>query len=216
MVLYTTAAIPSFGHHLYTWITSNPEALKNVSRATSWATGFIAATLTAFNLGLTVWRNGLRIRPAPLMLLGGLLLYLINGFVTLELSTPAWNLQLHGTLYATAHTMTILTAVLLIFLGVTYHYYPALRERALDDRLGFYHGAFTFTAALAMFFTLLVAGVAGLPRRAYPWLPGEGVYAIPILLFGLLFATGQVLFLVNLLRTERGLVPAPAPSPAAE
>lgn len=215
MVLYTMAAIPAFGHHLYTWVTGNPESLQNVSRATSWATGFVAAGLTAFNLALTLWRHGLRLHPAPLFLLGGFVLYLIDGFVALELSTPAWNLRLHGTLYATAHTMTILTAVLLVFLGVTYHYYPALRERTLDARLGFLHAGISFAAALAMFFTLLSGGVAGLPRRAYPWFPGEGIYAVPIVLFGLLFALGQLVFAYNLLRTERGALPVAAPAPAA-
>jgi hypothetical protein len=36
--------------------------------------------------------------------LGGFLLYLIDGFVALQLATRAWNLRLHGTLYVTAHT----------------------------------------------------------------------------------------------------------------
>ncbi len=216
MILYTMAAIPAFGHHLYTWVTGNPEALQNVSRSTSWATGFIAATLTAFNVGLTVWRNGLRAHPAPLLILGGLLLYLIDGFVALELSTPAWNLRLHGTLYATAHTMTILTAVLLVFFGVTYHYYPALREYQLDLRLGYLHGGLSFVAALAMFFSLLAGGVAGLPRRAYPWLPGENAFAVPLLLFGLLFALAQGLFAWNLWRTERARATVLAPAPAAD
>lgn len=89
MILYTMAAIPAFGHPFYTWVTGNPEVLQNVSRSTSWATGFIAATLTAFNVGLTAWRNGLRAHPAPLLILEGLLLYLIDVFVALELSTPA-------------------------------------------------------------------------------------------------------------------------------
>jgi cytochrome c oxidase subunit 1 len=209
MVLYTMAAIPAFSHHLYSWVTNSPQVFQNVSRSTSWATGFIAASSTGFDVGLTVWRHGLRIHPAPLLMLEGFLLYLIDGFVALELSTPAWNLRLHGTLYATAHTMTILTAVLLVFLGVMYHYYPALRDRQLDIRMGFWHSGLSFLAALAMFFSLLIAGVAGLPRRAYPWLSGEGTYAVPLLLFGLIFALAQFVFLWNLLRSERAAAWAP-------
>ncbi|MBO9386570.1 MAG: hypothetical protein J7453_09045 [Thermomicrobium sp.] len=60
-----------------------------------------------------------------------------------------------------------------------------------------------------MFFSLLIAGVAGLPRRAYPWLPGEGTYAVPLLLFGLIFALAQFVFLWNLLRSERAAAWAP-------
>lgn len=209
MVLYTMAAMPAFSHHLYSWVTNSPQVFQNVSRSTSWATGFIAASSTAFDVGLTVWRHGLRIDPAPLLMLEGFLLYLIDGFVALELSTPAWNLRLHGTLYATAHTMTILTAVLLVFLGVMYYYYPALRDRQLDIRMGFWHSGLSRLAALAMFFSLLIAGVAGLPRRAYPWLPGEGTYAVPLLLFGLIVALAQFVFLWKLLRSERAAAWAP-------
>jgi cytochrome c oxidase subunit 1 len=35
MVRYTMAAIPAFGHHLYTWVTNSPQVFQNVSRSTS-------------------------------------------------------------------------------------------------------------------------------------------------------------------------------------
>ncbi|WP_448594806.1 cbb3-type cytochrome c oxidase subunit I [Thermoflexus hugenholtzii] len=213
--LYTLSAIPAFGHHLYTMISTSPPWSTALAQAASWLTGF-AAAFTAFNIGATLWRDGLRLHPAPLFVLGGFLLYLIDGFVALQLATRAWNLRLHGTLYVTAHTMTILIAVGMIWLGMLYHHHPGLRGWPLEARRGFLHAGLTFLGALGMFYTLLRAGAEGIPRRAYPW-PGDGPgFGVAMLLFGVLFALAQILFAVHLLRPPQLAASAPRLFPSGE
>lgn len=215
--LYSLSAIPAFGHHLYTMISTAPSGFPSLAQAASWLTGF-AAAFTAFNIGATLWRDGLRPHPASLFVLGGFLLYLIDGFAALQLSTRAWNLRLHGTLYVTAHTMTILIAVGMIWLGMLYHHHPTLQGWALRDREGYLHVGLTFAATLGMFYTMLAAGAEGVPRRAYPWPTGALTYGLLMAIFGLLFALAQLLFLRNLLRrpgaqpVPRGSEPAPSPT----
>jgi len=211
--LYSLSAIPAFGHHLYTMVSTAPPGFPALAQAASWLTGF-AAAFTAFNIGATLWRDGLRPHPAPLWVLGGFVLYLIDGFVALQLSTRAWNLRLHGTLYVTAHTMTILIAVGMIWMGMLYHHHPRLRGWTLGNREGYWHAGFTFISALGMFYTMLAAGAKGIPRRAYPWPSGGLEYGLPMLLFGLLFALAQLMFLRNLLRGP-GPQPIPQGSPLA-
>ncbi|MFN3928546.1 MAG: cbb3-type cytochrome c oxidase subunit I, partial [Thermoflexus sp.] len=205
--LYSLSAIPAFGHHLYTMISTPPPAAPLLAQSASWLTGF-AAAFTAFNVGATLWQDGLRPQPAILLVLGGFLLYLMDGFVALQLATRAWNLRLHGTLYVTAHTMTILIAVGMIWLGMLYHHHPILRGWILEARQGYLHGGLTFLSALGMFYTMLVAGSAGVPRRAYPWPMGGTAYGAALMLFGLLFALAQLVLLRNLLRRKGQAVPA--------
>lgn len=208
--LYSLSAIPAFGHHLYTMISTSSPAFPLLAQSASWLTGF-AAAFTAFNIGATLWRDGLRPQPAVLLVLGGFLLYLMDGFVALQLATRAWNLQLHGTLYVTAHTMTILIAVGMIWLGMLYHHHPTLRGWVLEARQGYLHGGLTFLSTLGMFYTMLVAGAAGTPRRAYPWPGGGTAYGAALLIFGLLFALGQLVLAHNLLRGRGHAVPTTPP-----
>jgi len=213
VLIYSVSAITAFGHHLYTMVSTQPVVLTYNAQAMSWLTGW-AAGLTAFNIGATLWRDGLRPSPAVLFLLGGFGLYLADGLVALQLSTRPWNLTLHGTLYVTAHTMTILKAVLLVWLGVLYHHLPDLVGRSLEERLGYLHAGLSLVGALGTFYAFLWAGAEGIPRRAFPWPAGGQAIAWPLLAFGLFFAVGQAVLLANLAFRWR-TAPTPRAVPAS-
>ncbi len=205
LLLYSASAIPAFGHHLYTMVSSQPLAFQSGAQAASWLTGF-AAAFTAFNVGATLWKHGLRAEPAVLLVLGGFGVYLADGFVALQLSTQTWNLRLHGTLYVTAHTMTILVALGLIWLGALHHQLARI-NRPVSSALACAHGALTLVSALGMFYAMLGAGAQGLPRRAYLWPPEAATLAGVLLLFGLVFAAAQAILGVGILarlRTRAG------------
>ncbi|MBO9360816.1 MAG: hypothetical protein J7452_01285 [Thermoflexus sp.] len=114
-------------------------------------------------MGATLWWDGLQLHPAPRFVLGGFLLYRIDGFVALQLAAQARNLGLHGTLHVAAHAMTTLIAVGMIWLGMLYPHRPRLRGWALKARQGFLHAGLILLAALRMFGTILWAGAEGIP-----------------------------------------------------
>ncbi len=199
IIFYTTAAAFAFPHHLFTMSSTQPIGLSYVGQVASWLTGFGAA-FSVFNILATGWRYGLRIRPASLAVLLGFALYITDGFLAMQLGTIGWNYRLHGTYYVTAHLMTILIAVTLIWIGAMYHHYHLLRGGNENEKLAYLHVILTAIAGFGLMYTMATMGVAGIPRRAYPF-PIEAGSALSLLIiFGTLLAAAQAVFIVNLIR----------------
>ncbi|GBC72117.1 Alternative cytochrome c oxidase subunit 1 [Candidatus Calditenuaceae archaeon HR02] len=201
IIFYASAAVMAFPHHLYTMPTSQPIGLSYTGQIASWLTGFGAA-FSVFNISATAYRKGLRLTPATLAAMLGFTIYVVDGFIAMQLGTIGWAYRLHGTYYATAHLMTILLAVTLIWIGAAYHSHSLLTGRTPSNRLAYTHILLTALGALGIFYIMAYMGAEGFPRRTYP-LP---FYSDPpmagILVFGLLLAIGQAAFLLNLIKAK--------------
>jgi len=201
IVFYSTAAIMAFPHHLFTMPTSQPQGLSYTGQVASWLTGFGAA-FSVFNVLATSYVFGLRLTPAVLAAMLGFGVYIADGFLAMQLGTIGWAFRLHGTYAATAHLMTILIAVTLIWIGALYHSYRLLFGRPENPKLAYAHIVLTAVAALGLLYTMAFMGSLGAPRRAYPLPVGsEGVAAL--LTFGALLAAGQGAFILQLLSPKR-------------
>ncbi|MDY6779549.1 MAG: cbb3-type cytochrome c oxidase subunit I [Halobacteria archaeon] len=198
MVFAAASAAGAFFHHLYTATGTQPATLSYYGQLSSWLIG-LGASFTVFNVSATVYRYGLNPSPGILAVLGGFGLYVVDGFTAVQISTLSWNFNLHGTTYITAHAMTIMTVVGIVWLGALYHYYPVLTGKFLDDRLGYVHVALTLVSTVGLYVTLLVAGVDGMPRRLFPLPSKYAVYLPPLLVFGVAMAAAQVVFVANAL-----------------
>jgi cytochrome c oxidase subunit 1 len=112
-------------------------------------------------------------------------------------------LRLHGTMWQSGHTMTVILAMSLMWMGVLYHHYPVITGRKLDPALGtWFVRLFTvggFGAAIAM----LAGGAAGMPRRFADWnQEGWMVYGNMIMIFGLILGASFVVYAYNLLQSR--------------
>lgn len=202
ILFYTSAAIFAFPHHLYTMSSTQPIGLSYAGQLASWLTGFGAA-FSVFNVSATGWRYGLRATPATLAVLSGFALYITDGFLAMQLGTIGWGFRLHGTYFATAHLMTILLAVTLIWIGAMYHSHFLLTGRREDRRLAYLHIVLTAIAGFGLMYSMAFLGVSGLPRRAYPWPLDAGPAGVLLILFGAMLAAGQAAFVASLLRGGR-------------
>jgi cytochrome c oxidase subunit 1 len=199
IIFYSTAAVMAFPHHLFTMPTSQPLGLSYAGQIASWLTGFGAA-FSVFNIAATSYLYGLRLTPATLAAILGFTIYIADGFLAMQLGTIGWAYRLHGTYYVTAHLMTILLAVTLMWIGALYHSHSLITGRNPSNRPAYIHIILTAIGALGIFYTMSFMGAEGVPRRAYP-LPLEIGEPIAILLiFGVLLAIGQAVFIISLLR----------------
>jgi cytochrome c oxidase subunit 1 len=201
VVFYSTAAIMAFPHHLFTMPTSQPQGLSYTGQVASWLTGFGAA-FSVFNVLATSYVFGLRLTPASLAALLGFGVYIADGFLAMQLGTIGWAFRLHGTYAATAHLMTILLAVTLIWVGALYHSHQLLFGRPENRRLAYIHILTTAVAALSLLYTMAAMGGLGIPRRAYPLPVTDPTYPAVLLLFAAILALGQAAFLIQLLRPK--------------
>ncbi|MEM1944576.1 MAG: cbb3-type cytochrome c oxidase subunit I, partial [Nitrososphaerota archaeon] len=201
IIFYATAAVMAFPHHLFTMPTSQPAGLSYTGQIASWLTGF-AAAFSVFNVSATSYKQGLRLTPVTLAAILGFTIYIVDGFAAMQLGTIGWAYRLHGTYYATAHLMTILLAVTLIWIGAAYHSHSLLTGRNPSNRLAYIHIILTALGALGIFYMMAYMGAEGFPRRAYP-LPFDSSWPMAgLLIFGALLAVGQAAFILNIFRAR--------------
>ena len=195
-------SITSFLHHFITLYPNQPAALAYWGNAMSWGTG-IGAALSIFTILATVWQHGLRPEPGVVAVLTGFVLYILDGASAIVTSNIAWSFQLHGTMWQSGHTMTVLVAMAMMWLGVLYHHYPVLTGRTLDRRLGLWSVRLFAVGAIGAALAMLAGGAAGMPRRFADWPQGGWMlYGHLILLFGLVLGASLVVYALNLLKSR--------------
>ena len=167
----------------------------------SWGTG-VGAAFTIFTVLATIWKHGLRPEPGVMAILMGFMLYILDGVTAIVTSNVAWSFQLHGTMWAGGHTMAVLVAMSLMWMGVLYHHYPVITGRKLSRKLGNRFVWFYSVGAVGAMYAFMAAGAAGMPRRFAAW-DQEGwlVYGVFILIFGICLAAALVYYAYNLLKS---------------
>jgi len=127
----------------------------------------------------------------------GFVLYIMDGVSAIITSNVAWSFKLHGTMWQAGHTMAVLIAMSLMWIGVLMHHYPVITGRTTNRTLGnWFVGLYTI-GAMGAAWSFLAAGAAGMPRRFAAWnQEGWMIYGYFVLIFGICLAVS--LFLLAL------------------
>lgn len=208
-------SITSFLHHFITLFPNQPAALAYWGNIMSWGTG-IGSALSIFTVLATIWQHGLRPEPGILAVLAGFVLYILDGASAVVTSNVAWSFQLHGTMWQSGHTMTVLVSMAMMWLGVLYHHYPVITGRRLDQTLGMWSVRLFTIGAIGAALSMLAGGAAGMPRRFADWnQEGWMLYGYLILVFGLVLGASLVVYAYNLMRSRAiGEATGPRVAPA--
>ncbi len=205
-------SVTSFFHHFYTMFPALPSALSYHGNIMSWGTG-VGAAITIFTICATIWKHGLRPDAGVMAILMGFTLYILDGVSAIITSNVAWSFQLHGTMWQAGHTMAVLIAVAMMWMGVLMHHYPVITGRMLDSARSKVFVALFTIGALGVNYSFLAAGAAGMPRRFAAWdQEGWMIYGYLILFFGVCLGLSLLIFLINLSKSDdiEGAVAAPA------
>lgn len=195
-------SITSFLHHFITLFPNQPALLAYHGMIMSWGTG-IGAALSIFTILATVWQHGLRPNAGLIAVLLGFILYILDGASAVVTSNVAWAYQLHGTMWQSGHTMTVLVAMAMMWMGVLYHHYPVITGRTLDSTLGNWFIGLFAVGAIGAALAMLAGGAAGMPRRFAAWnQEGWMLYGNLILIFGLILGASFAVFAYNLMRSR--------------
>ena len=206
-------SVTSFFHHFYTMFPALPSALSYHGNIMSWGTA-VGAAITIFTISMTIWKHGLRADVGVMAVLMGFVLYILDGASAIITSTVAWSYQLHGTMWQAGHTMAVLVAMSMMWMGVLLHHYPVLTGRVVDPTKGKWFVALYTIGAIGVSYSFLAAGAAGMPRRFASWnQEGWMTYGYLILFFGLMLAVSMVIFFVTIagsraIDTSRATAPA--------
>ncbi|HEC05676.1 MAG TPA: hypothetical protein ENJ12_02410 [Thiolapillus brandeum] len=195
ILLFTS--FTSFFHHFFTMFPALPAALAYHGNVMSWATG-IGAALSIFTILATVWKHGVKPEPGVIALFLGFVLYIFDGISAIITSNVAWSFQLHGTMWQSGHTMNVLIAMGLLWLGVLYHHYPVITGRRLNRSLGNKFVALYVIGGLGAGWAMLAGGADGMPRRFAAWnQEGWMIWGNLILFFGLVLGASFAVLAYN-------------------
>ncbi len=195
-------SVTSFLHHFITLHPTQPALLSYWGNIMSWGTG-IGAAISIFTVFATIWQHGLKAEAGIITVLAGWVLYILDGASAIVTSNVAWAFMLHGTMWQSGHTMTVIVAMSAMWMGVLYHHYPVITGRKLDPVLGSWFNRLFFVGSIGTALVMLAGGAAGMPRRYADWSQeGWAIYGHLLLIFGLILGLSLLVYAYNLLKSR--------------
>ncbi len=195
-------SITSGLHHFITFYPNQPAALSYWGSIMSWGTG-IGVALSIFTIFATIWQHGLKPEFGLIAVLIGWGLYIFDGASAMVTSNIAWAYQLHGTMWQSGHTMTVVLSMAMMWMGILYHHYPVITGRKLDPALGRLYVRLVTVGSLGVASVMLMAGADGMPRRIADWhQEGWMLWGNLFMVFGLILGAAFLVYLYSLMKAS--------------
>ena len=212
MVLALIAtAFFSFGlwvHHMFA--TSVPELGKAFFTAMSMMIA-IPSAVQIFCWIATLATGRINLKTPLLFVLAFFFILVLGGLTGLILGSVPLDLQVHDTYFVVAHLHYVLIggAVFPLF-GAFYYWFPKITGRMLDETLGRWNFWLFFIGFNVTFYPMHHLGLQGMPRRVYTYPADMGWNGLNLLssIGAAIIFVSVLLFIVNVLRSRRGGVPA--------
>jgi len=138
--------------------------------------------------------------------LGFLFIFTLGGLTGVMVAMMPFDWQAHDTYFVVAHLHYVLIGGMVFPLFAAFYYWaPIVSVRPLSEKLGRWCFWFMFAGVNLTFFPMHIAGLLGMPRRVYTYIPGLG-WEIPNLISSLstgLILFGVLLFIIDLFATFR-------------
>ncbi|MBI1989754.1 MAG: cbb3-type cytochrome c oxidase subunit I, partial [Betaproteobacteria bacterium] len=173
LALWAIAILGFFiwAHHMFT--SGMPHWLRVFM---SYTTMLIAVPtgVKIFNWVATLHKGAIRFHSPMLFTLGGIFMFLIGGLTGIPLALPAFNINVHDSQFVVGHFHYVLGMAMTFaaFSGV-YFWYPKVIGRMYPETLGKTSFWLMLIGSNLFYFTQMMVGIAGMPRRYvdYPPIP---------------------------------------------
>jgi len=189
-----------WGHHMF--VSGMNPFLGSVFMMTTLIIA-VPSAIKVFNYTATLWRGNLHFTPAMLFAIGFVSFLISGGLTGLYVGNAPIDIHLHDTYFVVAHFHLVMgCAAIFGMLAGTYHWFPKLFGRMMDEKLGYLHFWVTFVCAYLVFFPMHFMGIDGVPRRYYAFTEFEFMdYWLPVNIFitwsAIVAGMAQLAFLWN-------------------
>ncbi len=160
-----------------------------------------------FNWIATMWGGRIRFTVAAKFAASFVAMFLIGGISGVMHAAPTADLQQTDTYFVVAHFHYVLFggSALALFAGM-YYYFPKIRGRFLDEKLGDWHFWLTFIGMNLTFFPMHFSGMLGMPRRYYQYDAGQGfeVFNIMSTVGTWILTVGVICMVINFWKSWNG------------
>ena len=196
----------SFGvwaHHMFT--IGLPPMTTGFFSAASMAVS-VPAGIQVFSWIATLAIGKPRFNAPGLFVLGSIVVFVTGGLTGVMVALVPFDWQAHDSYFIVAHLHYVLIGGMVFPLfAAMYYWIPMVSRRALSERLAKWVFGLMFVGMNVAFMPMHLAGLMGMPRRIYTYLPGSG-WELPNLIStagALVMGLGVLLFVVDLARNFR-------------
>ncbi|MGO8947191.1 MAG: cbb3-type cytochrome c oxidase subunit I [Ktedonobacterales bacterium] len=157
-------------------------------------TGFVFLVL----LG-TLWRGRIWMTLPMMFGLAFIWNFLIGGLTGIYLSDVPLDVQLHGSMFVTAHFhYTIVGGALMGFFAAVAYWFPKMTGRMLDEKIGWIAFWGIQIGFNVTFLSMFVAGLQGMPRRVADYAPAFAVSNFISSIFAFLLIASVALYFYDI------------------
>ncbi len=201
MIAFSSLAIAAagslvWGHHMFTSGMSDMAIL-----VFSFLTFVVAipSAIKVFNWVSTLYRGSISLEAPMLFALSFLLLFSIGGLTGLILGAAATDIHVHDTQFVVGHFHYVIFGggVFAFFAGMHY-WLPKFYGRRYAEKPAIVAWVLLFVGFNITYFTMMVLGMKGMPRRYYDYLPEFTALNLASTVGSWIMVSGLLLMLANL------------------
>jgi cytochrome c oxidase subunit I len=171
----------------------------------------IPSAIKVFNWVATLYKGSIELRAPMLFALAFIFLFSIGGLTGLFQGALAINVHIHDTYFIVGHFHYVMFGGTgFAFFAALHYWYPKMFGRMYKERTAIVAWVHMFVGFNMLYFTMLILGLKGMPRRYYDHLPAfHGLHLVTTVGSWILVA-GILIMVMNLVRGLFRKVEVPA------
>jgi cytochrome c oxidase subunit 1 len=161
----------------------------------------IPSAIKIFNWVATLYKGSIELKAPMLFALGFIFLFSIGGLTGLFQGALAVNMHIHDTYFIVGHFHYVMFGGTgFAFFAALHYWYPKMFGRMYKERTAVVAWVHIFVGFNMLYFTMLVLGMQGMPRRYYDHLPGFHLGHLVATVGSWIMVAGLLMMIMNLVR----------------
>jgi cytochrome c oxidase subunit 1 len=201
-IAYSSIAIAAvgslvWGHHMFT---SGMSEFANLLFSLLTFLVAIPSAIKVFNWTSTLYKGSIELKPPMLFALSFIFLFSIGGLTGLIQGALSVNVHLHDTYWIVGHFHYVMFGgTVMGFFTALLHWFPKMFGKMYSEKWAVIAWFPMFFGFNMLYFTMLVLGYQGMPRRYYTHLPQYHTNHVIASIGAFIMVAGLLIFFANLI-----------------